>query len=245
MKDSIDSFGLITKQGDQGDTASREFCVRYIASFCRVRLPLYHISNLNTLMACFSGAMPVRGPKEGWVSQPDRFSRDQLIPLLIFLCYNPAYKPYLNKLAKAHAKRGFLFAWNSRKNGTIAAPWKLPDITGPNIWATWLRAYWPPMLWPVIWPILCILDFYMLLNVVFALVQAQIGKIEHDTQNMTLMAHFSANRLPTPLSWLTWLIWANTRLYGQSAPLSKQTTYTFFDEDVNEPPVGHWLRLLL
>lgn len=89
----------------------------------------------------FIGAdgLPRRHPDQSrWYGQPDRFSRDQMIPLIcagIRLGGHPA----VDKLYLAHAKRDFKTAWNTRGNGGMEKPTKRPDITGPEIMALWAR----------------------------------------------------------------------------------------------------------
>lgn len=73
-----------------------------------------------------------------WYGQSDRCSRDQLIPLI---CAGIALVKHstIDSIFKAHRRRGFLTAWNTKKNGAMNVPDKFPDITGPEIWALWIR----------------------------------------------------------------------------------------------------------
>lgn len=86
----------------------------------------------------WDGKTMVRHPDETkWYSRGDRFSRDQLIPMI---CAGIVHRsPTIEALFYAHQRRWFLLAWNTRKNGAIDVPKKFPDITGPEIWALWLR----------------------------------------------------------------------------------------------------------
>lgn len=89
----------------------------------------------------FNGNAPARHPdKSKWYGQPDRFSRDQLIPILCDLAMNSSVIP---RLRTSHKSRYYLTAWNTRKNGVMDAPKKFPDFTGPEVWALWLRVYKP------------------------------------------------------------------------------------------------------
>lgn len=98
--------------------------------------------------------IPVRHPDNTqWWGKPDRFSRDQLVAVLCGLIVrNENYNRHgttAGELARrelavvylqsAHAKRGYLTAWNTRRNGSIEAATKFPDITGPEVWALWIR----------------------------------------------------------------------------------------------------------
>lgn len=87
---------------------------------------------------------PVRHPDPTkWYGQEDRFSRDQLIPLLCYMLSLVLYDKRLDVLFEMHKRNWFLFAWNTRKNGSFDAPEKPADITGPEIWALWIRIYKP------------------------------------------------------------------------------------------------------
>jgi len=93
-------------------------------------------------------------------------SRDQLRGILAALISGGEYLAML-RLILHHALRGFIFAYNTIENGDDpdTAPWKLPDLTGPDIWAMELRGFGLAS-W-LFWPILCLLDIYMLFNAVF------------------------------------------------------------------------------
>lgn len=73
-----------------------------------------------------------------WPGQPDRFSRDQLIPMI---CAAIRYSKdsLFEKYYEAHKKRYFLTAWNTKKNGALYVADKFPDLTGPDVWALWIR----------------------------------------------------------------------------------------------------------
>lgn len=96
---------------------------------------------------------PVRHPDESkWYGQPDRFSRDQLIPLLCSYVASPGFEQ--RKLFYFHEKNNFLRAWNTKKNGVMDAPLKTPDITGPEVWALWARVNQGPWWLKVLLPLL-------------------------------------------------------------------------------------------
>lgn len=103
---------------------------------------------------------PVRHPDYSrWWGRPDRFSRDQLIPILCSYVENYSHGS-ARLLFRLHRKRLFLTAWNTRKNGAIDVPEKSPDFTGPEIWALWIRIFQP--WWGII--ILPILDIETLIG---------------------------------------------------------------------------------
>lgn len=118
----------VTGEFDGGDTAAILGTLWFFGQM--LELPLYTFRNA-----------PVRHyDKNKWYGQPDRFSRDQLIPVL---CGYVTFAGYYHWLFDLHKRRYFLTAWNTRKNGSMDAPKKFPDITGPEVWALWLRIFKP------------------------------------------------------------------------------------------------------
>lgn len=88
-----------------------------------------------------------------WYGKPDRFSRDQLIPILCsFVGEIPTAE--VRTVFSMHKKNKFLWAWNTRKNGVMDAPLKTPDFTGPEIWALWYRVRSGPWWLRILLPIL-------------------------------------------------------------------------------------------
>lgn len=87
---------------------------------------------------------PVRHPDSAkWWGQPDRFSRDQLIPILCYAAIRQVKNDFIQKIYVSHKKRYLLLAWNTKRNGAIDVPDKFPDITGPEILGLWLRVHQP------------------------------------------------------------------------------------------------------
>jgi len=86
-----------------------------------------------------AGGIPRRHPDiTKWYGQPDRFSRDQLTPV-ICAGVRLAREINVDDIFEQHQAKKFLTAWNTRGNGQMDLPKKFPDITGPEIWALWLR----------------------------------------------------------------------------------------------------------
>lgn len=85
-----------------------------------------------------------------WYGQSDRFSRDQLIPLI---CAGIELKQNvtIDVIFDSHKKLSFLTAWNIRKNGVMETVEKFPDFTGPEVWALWIRYKKPWWAWMVLW----------------------------------------------------------------------------------------------
>lgn len=102
-------------------------------------------------MLLSTNGLPRRHPDVSkWWGQGDRFSRDQLIPIICAAIRFPQDAVF-EGFFKAHRARRFLTAWNTRKNGEMNAPTKAPDFTGPEIWALWIRYRRPKWDWLVLW----------------------------------------------------------------------------------------------
>jgi hypothetical protein len=89
----------------------------------------------------YTNGVPLRHPDvTKWYGQPDRFSRDQLIPMICSSMTNSlrGYRFY-----GAHKKRFLLTAWNIKGNGSVDMPNKFPDLCGPEIWGLWVRFHKP------------------------------------------------------------------------------------------------------
>ena len=130
-----------------------------------------------------------------WYGDWDRASRDQSIPFIImlFLC---AYKQEAWQFFKAHLKRGLLFTTNTRRNGVKDTPWKLPDITGPNFWSIYIRGFRALYFYPL----LLIFDLFLFLNVM------SFNLSPREPNQLLLLLAFSKERLPTPLSYLAFVV---------------------------------------
>lgn len=125
-------------------------------------------------------------------------SRDQFTGLLCGLIAQNKRKLLL--VVGLHwALRLFLFSYNTRKNGAPPGetPWKIPDITGPDIWATYLRGFgvWS---W-LFWPLLCIFDLHLLINVLI-----HNFKKESDVINFLGKLFVALEFCPTPVSLMAW-----------------------------------------
>lgn len=112
-----DSFGLIvTKTGDGGDTARREWCF-WLANYWREKLqlePKHSVNNAKQTIALLeaSPGVIVRHPDPlKWYSKPDKTSRDQTLgAFIIGQIYD---KEFLSRLVDAHKKRFWLCSNNT------------------------------------------------------------------------------------------------------------------------------------
>lgn len=238
FKQNLDSWLLLTKDLDGGDSCSRHFTALY----CLPHSPAEANHALNLLQA---NGIPIRHPDTSkWYSSTNRTSRDQLIP---YLCYTSVHsRSHFLKLAAQHAKHLFLFTWNTRRNwqySTLAEhtaksdvpwnyAWKMPDICLLNVWAIYVRGFMQhtitgKLLSPLLYALLHILDLHRLADVLLVVAQSAAGRkigptylpntIDHDMQNLTLGVHHAAHNSPTIISILTWLLY---KPYGIEAARS-------------------------
>jgi hypothetical protein len=130
--------------------------------------------------------VPIRHPDTTrWYGQPDRFSRDQLIPAI---CMGTVRYSAIFPIFQAHKKRFFLTAWNTKKNGEMNAPKKWPDFTGPEVWALWIRYKKPRWARFVLWA----LDLELLFSsIVWKFRSSNV------TRNHMLSSIVCRRRLPT------------------------------------------------
>lgn len=92
----------------------------------------------------YYSVVPLRHPdKSKWWGQPDRCSRDQLIPMLCYAIKRDIKTKFIKEVFVSHLKRLLLLAWNIRGDGAMVMPLKFPDITGPEIFGLWLRVFKP------------------------------------------------------------------------------------------------------
>lgn len=131
------------------------------------------------------------GPYDGVMS------RDQLTGVLGALIRQKEYMS-LVRLGLNYSCWLFLFTYNTRTNGEnpITTPWKWPDLTGPDFWATYLRGF--GVFSYLFYPLLCIFDVHMLISTLLVNVSNEPDQISY---SMKLM--ISKEYVPTPISWLS------------------------------------------
>lgn len=133
---------------------------------------------------------PVRHPDESkWYGQPDRFSRDQLIPILC--SFVAAVGGGAGHLYYFHRKNKFLRAWNTRKNGAMDVPLKPADFTGPEVWALWARVRQGP------WWLKCLLLFLDLETLAGSILWRFKRKSDRVCRNHMLVCIIGMTRYPT------------------------------------------------
>lgn len=133
-----------------------------------------------------------------WYGQYDRFSRDQLIPVICAGIRLKFWAP-IEEVYGRHKQLHFVKAWNTKKNGAIEVPTKSPDITGPEVWALWIRykrPWWARL-------VLVILDLESLASAI----HWKYWRKDRVCRNHMLSSIMSRRYMPTLVSRLTY--WLN------------------------------------
>ncbi|PCI45808.1 MAG: hypothetical protein COB41_00630 [Proteobacteria bacterium] len=215
----IDKWGLLDKHyyPDGGDSGHREGLYwSLLAMMSPGKRLKYERAENSFYQKEYNEVMKKIHPSNGVIlrhSNPkydasdwDRMSRDQLQPHIIAAGYWSPEKE-LKRLFKGHLKRGLLFANNTRRNGStkknhgklVAGEvrdygWKMPDLTGPDIWGNFIRAFD----YKILWPLLFITDIEMFLGSI-------IWRYKKDniTLNHTLSLLQAMDTMPTIWTWLS------------------------------------------
>lgn len=177
-----------------------------------------------------------------WYSEFNRTSRDQLTPLVIALGLF-GMQSLLFEVLIDHLKRGLLFAYNTRRNfqyetaeihaarSTPDVPWdyswKVPDVTGPEFWALYVRGF----RYRVSYPVLLVLDLHTLIGSIVLRFQ----KDEDDVINHALVLEYAKVRMDTPWMWLARKITPRSWL--------QERMDKFFGKEI-EPPLNEMFRSL-
>lgn len=206
----IDKWGLLDKLAspDGGDTCQRMgmyFSLKGMIIKGMLRQEIAELSKWyqETMekLHPHSGVLLRHSNPDYDASDWDRMSRDQLQPMVIAAGYWS--KSELNKLTIGHLKRGFLFTNNTRQNGATkrnhgtdnySYAWKLPDLTGPEIWGNFIRSHSAWYLWPLLW----IFD----LELLGGAIKWRWFPKHNIAMNQALSQLQAIDRLPTPISWL-------------------------------------------
>lgn len=254
LSDYLDRWGLVCVSSlDGGDTLANTFTIAYCQGRCRP-------TDLD-LLYNKDAKIWVRHPdRTKWYSQPDRTSRDQITPLLIYLAaYGPEWA--WQRLVKSHKQKWFSWAWNTRRNfvystleehlarSTPDVAWdyapKTPDFCGPDIWAVYARG-WARRSWagwaarPVVW----LGDLQLVAGAALKLYKWKFRRhlgtgrsgIDHDDRNFALKVHFARHYMPSLLSRLAWAV------YGSERPLA--CFQSFWGAQAAEPPVDQFMKQL-
>lgn len=245
----IDSYGLVTQHkslgGDAGDSLNRT-CAAVVLHCLSRPTPRFGpvLSRLMVKAHLLDGNGVVRrhNDESKWYSDWDRGSRDQYTPLLIML--GLARDEYdLTKLFKSHARRLFLCATNTRRNFVYASEaetiaknppdsgvvWdysrKVPDLTGPEYWALYIRGFEAKLLYPLLY----LFDIQTLLGSIVLRFQ----KNKDDVINHALTLEYAKARMDTFIMKLARLI--------NPSPFLQAKLDSFFGPDI-EPPINELYR---
>lgn len=262
---NLDSWGLITKNGDGGDTCSRHFtalyCMPHTIQDVEPALELLQIDGI-----------PRRHPDTSkWYWPTNTTSRDQLIPYLCFVATPSKAAPKLVrshflKLVSQHAKRLFLFTWNTKRNfryptleehqakSTPDVKWdyssKLPDFCGPNIWAVYLRGLMqynclPKTAKGFAYALLHVLDMHKLLDASITALQHYILKQQFGPTRIASNLDHDCQNAALTIHYsahniptvISWLTW---KLYK---PMAQKAAESFFQQD-KEPRLDIAIHML-
>lgn len=165
-------------------------------------------------------------------------SRDQTMPLLITLGFFAMYHR-LGMYFLRHAMRLFLFTTNTR--GIVVNPGeykkKIPDITGPMTWSTYLRGV--PAIGYLLYPVLCVLDLELLIG---AYIWKKYRQDDNDIINYATMLIYANLQVRTPVSYLA------TKVISRKLVMGKLKDYwcgwrnTCFYVDLYEPLITRILK---
>ncbi len=230
---AVDELGLpgtidnVTGRFDGGDTASILGNVIALANS-----PMELERGRIMLIKILGKHAPVRHPdKTKWYGQEDRFSRDQLIPV-ICAGINLKRSTTVDVIFNWHKARKFLTAWNTKKNGAMDVPDKRPDITGPEIWALWIRYKRPDWAKWVLW----ILDLETLVgSMLWRWWQPSTNRL---TRNHMLICITGMRRDPSFIMRMAYALndWPDlwNRWRGHCQAVGEFDTYSLFNDAINK-----------
>lgn len=223
VADFVDQWGILDKHNrpDGGDSAHREGMFWTLCGLMDSSHMIYWLSEAKRWLNDFEPIMDKLQPHPGVIlrhpnpnydaSDWDRMSRDQLIPI-IMACGIWSQK-HLKRCAWGHLKRGFLFTNNTRQNGATkhnhgtgnySYAWKLPDLTGPEIWALYIRAF---NAW-YLYPLLLLFDLETLIGSIIW----RFWPKNNIAINHSLVCAYSNRYLPTPIIMLARWIMPQSKL---------------------------------
>lgn len=170
-----------------------------------------------------------------WYSDRYRFSRDQQKTVIAAESYNPASWRRVLPFMLRHAMRLFLFDAKLKDNGNDN--WKFPTLTGPTIWASYVRYLinmWGSVFY-LLYPLLIIFDIELLVNL---WIKSTIDKDDNDVLNHIAYSVWFHQVAPTPWTYL------NLKLMDTANFLDRLNKY--FDDGRNPYFVAEmWETILL
>ncbi len=230
----IDKYGLITtSEHDGGDSSHKTAHYAIATEVLPTLLPSPYIREMRWY---FLEKGLVRHPDpEKWYSEPQRYSRDQFAPQVIYSAFKR--DPWLKKFFRKHKENFLLYTWNTRHNWVYPEsdsrynpheslkydPPKMPDITSPfEFWGFYIRGFRCWLLYP-----------WLILSDIETLISAVIKRFDKDCDvNNCLAACLLAMRvMPTGIGHLAYLI---------LKPVLKRKLREYWAENKYEPPIGEF-----
>lgn len=147
-----------------------------------------------------------------WYSDEHRGSRDNTKPMISSEAFSQTKSSFkrLGLFILRHlVTRLWLFDAKTKKNGadisrhdagTADYSFKFPTLTGPTIWAAYIRAMIQKnKIAYILYPLLLVLDIEILIN---AIIKQTKNKDDNDVGNHVLYSCWFAQTAPTPLIWI-------------------------------------------
>ena len=260
----IDSYGYVTQvNGDGGDTFHRLGFIQIANHFLLKHKQItteQFIVRTNEYLAQ-SQALECKGrpgvfkrhPNTSrWYGQCDRMSRDQITPNIVawgLMGPKGRGRELLNRTLWSNMKRLMLFTTNTKGNSDNYPKdsWKLPDFTGPHVWAMYIRAY---RAW-ALYPLLMVLDIENLASNIIK--HFSYFKNPNNSDDLNNIAYLLQAResMPTPISWLSRMIYnfrpkTNPTRAGYLSEYGPQTALDhYFAPEHEGPPINELYRPFL
>lgn len=226
----IDLCGVITQRnGDPGDTASRIGIYHYLRQLQEPENATYLSESFEKMLIEIEiePGTYIRHPhmkqfeEETYVYDPNEFSRDQTMPIIVALGEYPEQKQRLKDLIKQQKKR-FLFKFQNK------------DFFGPLELSAYIRATKNKWLTPL----LLLSDIGLLVNAIIRDVKRDFDQNNtSDDVVLSLLMIQAYNTHPTPLSWLA------RQLYRMSSPMHALESY--FSYSSSAPPLAELYRPIM
>lgn len=244
--DYLDESGLVVQKksmgGDGGDSLQRSMSMHILCYLQGKPAPGSLLHQKLAQFSCSKGKFRRHPDNEKWYSKCNTTSRDQLTPLVIML---GLVQFGLMGVFRDHLKRALLFTYNTRHNFQYPTEeetnaknppdsgvvwnygWKLPDVTGPEFWALYIRGFNQRLLYPV----LALLDAHTLIGAIVL----RFKRSEDDVINHSLVLEYGKVRMQTPFMWLARKI--------TPRGLLQERLDQFFGKEI-EPPINELYRSL-
>lgn len=206
-----DKYGLIVQKQhdgslDGGDTINWTGHEVYLRRMETAPMSLFergwggYVRHFDQSLSNNGFAAYYNGPWDGVIS------RDQLTGIIAWLITARDYVSAITLLGH-HACWGFLFAYNTRKNGADPklVKWKIPDLTLFETWGCEVRLF-GPWSW-LLFPIALVCDFFLFLRTIWFNLNGSSDPISFSMRMFICREH-----VPTMFSVLAWSALDKTKL---------------------------------